>query len=176
MFLYGGLIMFCGKCGAQLLEGSNFCGKCGTETVKEVIETPIETKPKKKPIAVIIAISAVLTCAVLGVAIWLTVSAVGKENLRNELMRDWSRVEEDNGSYYTLVLDFSEDEIEYDFDSLYVDTNIATYKYTVVSSNQFKVDGRSTVYTVEFNDDKEMMTVTPALTSTDDYEYWFNFN
>ena len=44
----------------------------------------------------------------------------------------------------------------------------------MISGNKLKIDGRDTVYTVEFNDDKTMMTITPALTSTDAYENWFH--
>ena len=37
------------------------------------------------------------------------------------------------------------------------------------------VKGRSTVYTVDFDDEKEMMTITPALTSAAESENWFHF-
>lgn len=120
----------------------------------------------------IIIISAV--GVILFALIWLLSIQAAKDNLRRELMRDWSRVETGNGVYYTLELDFSEDEIEYNFDSYYFDSNIATYKYEIVSGNQIRIDGGSELYTIEFNSDRTMMTITPALTSSDSSECWFH--
>ena len=37
-------------------------------------------------------------------------------------------------------------------------------------------DHGNAVYTITFSDDKTMMTITPAMTSTDSVEYWFNFD
>lgn len=166
--------MYCSKCGTQLPEDSDFCTNCGSKILKEttVVQPKTQTKMtgRKKTVAII----AVCLVAVLGV--WVLINEIGKANLKKELMRDWETVEVDGGSYYSLELDFSDDEIEYNFESFYIDDTIATYKYTVISGNQFKVDGRDTVYTVEFNDDKTMMTITPALTSTDASEYWFHFD
>lgn len=161
--------MFCSKCGTQLPQDSEYCVNCGDKILKEIVEP--QTKKKLSGIKKIVVIFAV--CLVIVVGAWLLITQIGKANLQKQLMKDWETVEVNDGSYYTLVLDFSEDEIEYSFESFYFDTTIATYKYNVISGNKFKVDSRDTVYTVEFNDDKSMMTITPALTSTDSSENWF---
>ncbi len=185
--------MFCTKCGKELPEENLFCTGCGAkvggeeteaapaetlaattaeETAEMATEMPVEApvvKSKKKGkaiIAVVIGIVVIL-CA------WLAISLIGKASLHKQLMRDWERTESTDGLYYTLQLDFSEDEIGYNFDSLYYDDQLATFNYQVVSGNKFKIDGRDDVFKVEFNDDKTMMTITPALTSTDASENWF---
>ena len=126
-------------------------------------------KGKKKIIAII------ASCMVVVLVACFIINGIAKTNLKKELMRDWENVEGSSGSYYTLKLDFSEDKIKYIFDSYYIYDTIATYKYTVISGNKFKIDGEDTVYSVEFNKDKTMMTIRPALTSSDSVEYWFNF-
>lgn len=95
------------------------------------------------------------------------------------MTREWQRVEGENGTYIICVLDFSEDEIEYRLETGYswLDTTVDTYDYKVVSGNIIKVniygDEWETV-TVEFSGDKDMITVSPALTSVDDEEVWFD--
>lgn len=180
--------MYCSKCGTQLPEDSAFCTHCGFEISKETIETlPNETllKPQSKMTAKkkIIVIVAVCLIAILG--IFFIINEIGKANLKKQLMRDWQSVEVEGITYYTRELDFSDDEIEYNFDIFYVDDTmatynyddtIATYNYSVISRNKFKIDDEDTIYTVEFSDDKIMMTVTPALTSADSFENWFHFD
>ena len=90
-------------------------------------------------------------------------------------------IEGDNGSYILCILDFSDDEIEYKLETGYafLNTTVATYKYNVVSGNKIKVNrfgDEWETFTVEFTDDKARMTVSPALTSIDDKEQWYNFD
>ena len=78
------------------------------------------------------------------------------------------------------ILDFSEDEIEYRVETGYfwLDTTIGTLEYKVIGGNTIKVKQyeKWKKITVKFNDDKTMMTLTPALTNVDDKEEWFNFD
>ena len=117
--------MYCSKCGTQLPEDSDFCTNCGSKILKETTETQLQpqvnTTRKKKIVAIIV----VCLVAVLGVG--LLINEIGKANLKKELMRDWETIEIDGSSYYTLELDFSDDEIEYNFVSFYIDDTIATY-------------------------------------------------
>lgn len=142
-------------------------------------QVPVAKKSGNKTAVIVIA-SVVAAVIVLAVAISGVVRFVGTNNLKKELLRDWSRTESSGGSYYTLELDFSEDKIEYNFNSSYafLDSTIATYDYEVVSPNKIVVDyGVADVeIEVEFDDEKEMMIFTPALTSTDSSEYWYNFD
>lgn len=134
--------------------------------------------PKKSNKGLILAI--VLPCVAVFIVIAILLSSfISKGNekaqLQEQLLRDWSRVESNDGTYYTLRLDFDDDEIEYIFDSTYVDRTIATYDYEVVSGDTIKVEGFGTVK-IKFNDDKTMMTFTPSITDTEASENWFNFD
>lgn len=176
--------MYCGNCGAELQEGSIFCTSCGTkvsnqeteiadcdQTCTEQSATPT---PKKKTLITTIIIVAI--AIIVGIGIWLIISTTAKANLKEQLLRDWTRVESESGTYYTLGLDFYNDKFKYTFESLYFDEVIATFSYEIISGNEIRIDNRSTTYTIEFNDDKTMMIVTPAITSVDSKEYWYNFD
>lgn len=60
-----------------------------------------------------------------------------------------------------------------------MNTTVATYDYKVISGNKIKVlrygDDWETI-TIKFNDEKSVMTVSPALTSVDDSEIWVNID
>lgn len=181
--------MFCQNCGSQLADDSRFCSKCGaqqpltspvtqTETVVQPIPYAIPVPPaapKKKTGIIIAAVAAAaVLCITVVLAGYLAISHMAKENLHEQLLRDWSRVEESDGFYYTLELDFSEDAIEYTFDSYSYYDVLYNYTYEVVSGDTIEVNGSE--YTVEINDDKTMIIISPALTSLDSYEYWYNFD
>lgn len=134
--------------------------------------------PKKKRLFWIPIVAGAVVLTILIAIVGFVVPAVkeeeAKELLQDRLLYDWSRVESKDSLYYNLVLDFSYSTITYDFESTYYDSNLYTYTYEVVSGDQIKVDG--SLYTIEFNDDVTMMTITPALTSTDASENWFNLD
>ncbi len=138
------------------------------------------SKKKGNKTAIIVIASIVVAVVFVSSIIGGVYHIVGTNKLKKELLRDWTRVEGSAGSYYTLELDFSEDRIEYNFDSgfAFLDSTLATYDYKVVSPNKIKVEyGLVEVeIKVEFDDDKEMMTFTPALTSPDKEENWFHFD
>ncbi len=171
----------CPKCGEKLPSDSSFCVKCGTKIDEKEqsgeqsnIAPSFLEKNKKKICLGLVAVVAVAL-------VFFIVNAVQASNLKKELMRDWQTVEGEDGSYIFCILDFSEDEIEYKLETGYawMDMTVDTYEYKVISGNKIKVkmygDDWETV-TVKFNDDKSMMTVSPALTSVDDEEQWFNFD
>ena len=92
---------------------------------------------------------------------------IGKSNLENHLLRDWSRVETgDSGTTYKVELDFSKDKIDYNFISSYafLNSTITTFDYKIISPSKIKI---------KFNDDKSSFTITSALTSTDSSETWY---
>ena len=77
-----------------------------------------------------------------------------------------------------MVLEFSDDEVEYRLETAYswLNSTVFSEKYKVISGNKIKVQMFGTnwkTYTVDFSDDKSVMTVSPALTSTDASENWF---
>ena len=135
--------------------------------------------PKKRRLFWIPIVAGAVVMTIIITVIAFAASAVKKEEaakdlLQDRLLYDWSRIESEDSLYYNLVLDFSYSTITYDFESTYYDTNLNTYTYEIVSGDQIEVDG--IVYTIEFNDELTMMTITPALTSTASYENWFNLD
>lgn len=162
--------MYCSKCGNKIEKESTFCGKCGKALNKNKTTKKLNFSFVKNKLFII-------PCMVVIVAIiiFLIIFNMGKSNLSSNLLRDWTRVETgDSGSTYELELDFSKDKIEYNFISGYswLNSTIADYEYKVISPSKIKIKDKT--YKIEFNDDKTMMTITPALTSTDDSENWFN--
>lgn len=184
--------MFCSKCGEVIPEGSKICPKCG-ETVEaaangeqaviyasqsEFSQTPAsgeKKKSRKGVVAIVIAIAAALA------VIFFIVNSIQAFNLKKELLRDWMDISGEDGSYIIKVLDFSDDEVEYRLETGYswLDSTLGTYDYKVVSGSKIKIkrfgDDYET-FQIEFNDEKSMMIVTPAITSTDDSEHWFNLD
>lgn len=150
----------------------------GTDVVAEPEFVAQPQAPKKNFKKLIIIGAAALTALIaIIVAIVIIVSSVGKANLHKQLKnKEWQRVESSEGVYYYLELDFGENDIEYIFDSTYLTDTIAEYDYKVVGANKIKVLDHSKTYTITFNDEKTMMTITPALTSTDSSENFFWFD
>lgn len=170
----------CPKCGEKLPCDSVFCVKCGARIEADTFNgeglknTSGFAKNQKKKAGIALA-------AVIGIlAIFFIVNSIQAANLKKELMRDWSTVEGDDGAYILCILDFSDDEIKYRVETGYawMDTTLATYDYKVISRNKIKVlrYGDWKTINIEFNDDKTMMIVEPALTSIDNREYWFNLD
>ena len=160
--------MYCSKCGDKIKEDSAFCGKCGNVLNK------VTTNPKIR-LSKFRYKSIIIPCIVIvGVMItYLIVFSIGKQTLKSNLMKDWSRIETgDSGAVYKLELSFSENEIKYNFVSPYsfLNTTIATYKYKVVSPNKIKINDN--IYKIKFDDTKTTIIMTPALTHIADSEGW----
>lgn len=164
--------MYCNKCGNELDKNSTFCGKCGKPIKGEKNRKKIDLSFLRRKIVIIPCI------VVIGlIFVYMISFYIGKNNLANNIIKDWSRFETgDSDSLYKLELDFSQDEIDYNFISSYsfLNTTLATFEYKVVSPSEIEVN--NTKYKIEFDDDKTMMTITPALTSTDSSEYWFYYD
>lgn len=181
----------CTGCAQESPRGSRFCKRCGKNLSEEnfVYGGNNGINPSKQNRNAIILI---LTVCVIVLAAVITTGVVWsrfrrerrmeerKEELKQALKRDWEFIDGDEDSYIICILDFSDNEIEYRVETgfAWMDTTLATFDYKVVSGNKIKVKryGNEEIFTIEFNDDKSMMTVRPALTSVDDVEYWFNFD
>lgn len=168
----------CPNCGEKLPADSSFCVKCGTkiedDTPKIEHKTNFFEKNKKKIIVSIIGVLSVLV-------ILFIVNSIQASNLKKELMRDWYKVEGEGTSSILCILDFSDKEVKYRLETGYawMDTTIATFDYKVISGNKIKVSRYGDDWegiTIKFNDEKSVMTVSPALTSDDDTEIWINID
>lgn len=175
----------CPRCGQILPGNARFCAECGMQlgeapwNNQAFSPAPPQTVPQQrsflqrhgKKIGIAVAVIAAVLITVFAV------NAIQASNLKKQLQRGWSRVEGDDGVYIECILDFSDDEITYRLEPGYrwMDMTVATYDYKVISGNKIKVlrYGDWETVKVEFNKDKTMMTVTPALTSADREECWF---
>lgn len=179
----------CPVCGQASSGDAQFCVKCGARIAAAPSGGNAAPAPQnagrnnKLGIGIGVGVAAaVVAFAIVGVVVLLfMVNVMQASNLKKELMRDWTRVEGEDGAYILCILDFTEDEIEYRLETGYswMDTTVANYDYKVVNKNTIKVlryGNKWETITVEFNKDKTMMTVRPALTSVDSVEYWFNLD
>ena len=162
---------------------SKICPLCGADlerddqqvvvyaSQKEIESTPGDNLNKKKLSKTMLLI---LSGIVVLVVIIVAVLGIQKNNLKKELQKDWL----DTDGTILKVLEFSDDEVEYRLETGYgwMDTTLFTEKYKVVSGNKIKVQmfGEDwETYAIEFNDDKTVMTIYPAMTSTDESENWY---
>lgn len=163
----------CPNCGEVLPSDSSFCVKCGMK-IEDNQQLKLKKENAKKKIGIIIGI------VLLFVIVSCAINTVRISNLKKELMRGWNNVEGENGAYILCILDVSEDKIKYRIETGYswLDTTIGTYEYKPINGNKIKVKqyGEWRKITVKFNDEKNIMTLTPALTSVDDKEEWFNLD
>lgn len=109
----GTIEKICPNCGEKLPSDSSFCVKCGTKIdgeiqgVEQSSKAPsfFEKNKKKIGLGVVAVVAVALMCFII--------NAVQASNLKNELVRDWYKVEGEGGSSILCILDFSDDEIKY---------------------------------------------------------------
>ena len=167
--------MFCPKCGEAIQDSSTVCIKCGTDlstgadgqTVvyasqkePEIIGQP---NAKKKISKKVIIGSAFVVCII---AVILIVSVISSAILKNALVKEWYDID---GSIIK-VLDIDEDKME---------TSLGTYEWKAISGNKIKIkrfNDKFETFTIEFNDEKTMLKISPAITSVDDSETWYHID
>lgn len=169
--------MFCLKCGEAIPDGSTNCPKCGADLAEKKGEdstADIEQKKNlwtKSPKAARFGIAGVIAVVV----IVLIINGIGKATLRREIQRTWLYTD----GTILKVLDITEDKIEYQVETGYwwMDTTLGRFDYKVIGANKIKVkwtNEKVKTYTIEFNEEKDRMTITPAFTDPDvEYENWY---
>lgn len=174
--------MFCVKCGKDIPDNSKFCPLCGADlkekeqkvdadTSQMEKETVLENKSDKKELS---RNKAYIFMGALVLFIIVLVFTVQKNNLKKELQKRWFQTDGD----IIKVLNFSDNEIEYKLESIYswMDTTVFVKEYKIVSGNKIKVkmtENSWETYTIKFKADGSIMTVSPAMTNTDDSDYWY---
>lgn len=178
--------MFCLKCGEAIADNSENCPKCEAclteeNTYQAVVyasqrndDAPIVLSVKKKiSKKVLVPLGVMLCCAVA----FLIISSIGKENLKKAIVKEWYNTD---GSIIK-VLEIDDDEIEYRLETGYswMDTTLGSYDWKVVNRNKIKTNrfgDEFTTFTIELNNDKNVLKVMPAITSTDSSETWFHID
>ena len=169
--------MFCLKCGEAIPDGSTNCPKCGADLAEKKGEdstADIEQKknlwtksPKAAKFGIVVVIAVVV--------IVLIINGIGKATLRRDIQRTWLYTD----GTILKVLDITDEKIEYRLETGYrwLDTMLGRFDYTVIGANKIKVkwtNEKVKTYTIEFNEEKDRMTITPAFTDPDvEYENWY---
>lgn len=136
--------------------------------IESIPENEIEKKKRSHNMVHLFSGIAVL------VIIIVVILSVQGSNLKKELQKEWL----DTDGSIIKVLEFTDDEVEYRLETSYswMDTTLFNEKYKVVSGNKIKVQmfgDEWETYTIVFNDEKTVMTISPAMTSPDDSEKWY---
>lgn len=181
--------MFCLKCGEAIPDDSKVCPKCGDnpregtnqagEQEEAVVYAAQESAAasissvEKKSLSK--RLWAILGAVALVAVLVFTIYAVQTTSLKEILMKEWY----DADGTILKVLEFDDDEAEYRLETGYtwMDTSLFREKYKVVSGDTFRIQrfgDKWETYKVEFNDDKTVMTVSPAITSVDASEKWYD--
>lgn len=181
--------MFCWKCAEAIPDGSSLCPKCGANLTEDsndqtivyasqknfeqsgksgVIKKDVHFPKKSIIITVIFACIAIIIIIVTGVA---------KSNLKKSLVKDWYDVDD----LIIKVLDINDIDMEYRLETGYswMDTSLGTYEWKVVSGNKIKIKrfgDQFEIFTVELNDDRNVLTIMPAITSIDPSETWYHID
>ena len=115
----------------------------------------------------------IITVLVL-VVLFGSVFFIGKASTSKKLQRTWTRTSQTEYKITTLkgVLVIDENTITYSTESFLSKKTVDTYLYKVISADKIEVDGK--IYTVSFNSDDSMFTISPSLTSDDESENWFD--
>lgn len=178
--------MFCLKCGEVIIDTSENCPKCGDclreESIEQAIvyasqksvDEPILVLPAKKPPKKIFIISGIIVCVIV---IFLIINSISKANLKNAIVKEWYDVD---GSIIK-VLDIDDNEIEYRLETGYswMNTTLGSYDWKIVSGSKIKIkiySDKYKTYRIEFNSNKNVLKITPAITSTDLSETWYHID
>lgn len=176
--------MFCFKCGEAIPDGSTVCPNCGAILIEEEKKQAIVYASQREPEAtskqtgthkmfpkgVLIGIVAIV-CVI---SIIFIVNAINQANLKKALTKEWYDVSDT----IIRVLDIEDDEMEYRLETGYqwLNSTIGTYDWKPVSGNKIKINRygyKYETFTVELNDDKDVLRISPAITSTDSSETWY---
>lgn len=181
--------MFCIKCGEAIPDGSTVCPKCGanfseiSKGAEVIYATPTIEIQKQDVIKKAFSSKTSRIAAIIAVCVLvLIVSAVsamesGKAELKKALSKEWY------STYRSIikVLDVDDKTIEYRAETGYswMNTTFGTFRWKVSGRNTIEVDrfdrGYET-YTVELNDDKTVLKITPSLTNSDASETWYHID
>lgn len=175
--------MICHNCGSDIPSYSEKCPDCGARVIhgNQNVSTPVgEQYPLQRqtfqlPIPAAVAIIVIFIVGAL--VIFPRLLGAGTNDTLTQGNGEWH--DYDNGIIRVLDFDKEDKTITYRLEVIgysWLDSDIATFDYKVVGPNKIKVKMKADdyrVYKLKFDDEKEYMTITPALTSTDSSESFY---
>lgn len=177
-------MMFCTTCGEVVPDGVSNCPQCGASLPDKTNEQAViyasqseneilpQIKPTKKAggkaTIGIIAIMCVIVIAFVA-------NYASKANLKKTLVKEWY----DTDGSIVKVLDIRDDYIEYRLETgyLWLDTSLGTFEWMPAGKDKIKIKRFSDefeLFTVELSDDKNTLTISPAITSVASSETWYH--
>lgn len=183
--------MHCLKCGELAPEGSKYCPKCGALLENNIDEQDLavvcasqkvtndtpndlrgEAKTKKR-----VQLSKTAKIVIVIIVILIIGQLVSMVVLAKNLVKTWYQ----SSDSVLQVMDIESGKMTYSLETGYVwmDMTLDTWRWYPISYNKIRVellDGKWNTHTIEFNKDKNIMVVSPALTSIDDSETWVHID
>ena len=121
-------------------------------------------------------IAGILVLALAAASVWFFFFR-SRNPLRTELSRDWTQVGSYSGVTYIIHLNFDADEMTCYYEMGDYTEQIGTCGYQILDESRILLDDTShTVVTIRFNDNRNMMTLTPGCLQQTGSEEWFNFD
>ncbi len=176
--------ILCSKCEASNKFSDDICEFCGNEMDKDKYYAALdgyynhvgndgnEKKIKKSKKHIYIKVMIAISIIIIAIVVFLVVIMVQRNNLKDSLIKEWYST----SNSLILVLDISNDEIEYRSESYLIGNyTFDTFDWKVIDGNTIKVNRFGDEYTnfdIEISEDGKGLTITPALTSSDPYEKW----
>ena len=174
--------MFCLKCGEAIPDGSTVCPKCGADLINKEAEPVVVYASQKEldisePVRPAKKTGKKVWIGVVGVACIIAaifiINFIGMQNLKKTLVREWCAAEDS----IIKVLDIKDDKMEYRLETghSWMDTSLGIFDWKPISRNKIKIKRFSEyeTFTIEFNDNKDMLIISPAVTNSDDSETWY---
>lgn len=145
-------------------------------SVEEQFNEPVkESKVHSKRKCAIIIVIIVLICSAI---VFFAVNGINKANVKKALTKEWRAL--DKSGTIIKVLDISDDEIKYRLETgySYLDTTLRTYEWKPAGKNKIKIKVLDDyeIFTIEFDTEKKVLKISPAVTCSDSSETWYDID
>ena len=98
---------------------------------------------------------------------------LSRGELQECLSKSWSKTENVGGYTIHYELEISSDEIIYTFHTLEKSSGGIRFDYEIISGNQIQRHYPDKVYTITFNEEKNVMTISPSISTNEKSENWY---
>lgn len=102
-----------------------------------------------------------------------TTPTLSPEALQEYLSKSWAKTENTGGYTLNYTLNFSNDVVVYNCECLQNTYAITGFDYEIISGNQIQRHYPDKVYTITFNEEKNVMTISPSISSNEKSEIWY---
>ncbi len=193
--------MYCIYCGQEIKNDSQFCKHCGKKIMEEPVQIQEQAQPEQESnkllwLKVLIPVIAILLTGalILGISPLFVPDAtpsfsetpqttptptatpaptLSPQDLREQLSKSWSKAEHVGGYTFNYELKFSSDGVSCNYYYLEKLYGLTGFDYEIISGNQIQRHYPDKVYTITFNEEKTVMTISPAISNAEKSENWY---